>query len=196
MPGRKRTARPDSLPSPRRKGSGRSDRLCAESKLESNKPGQDKKHTVYQGNVERGASGLRPLVMIEHLEILEVRKLLQISRDAYLVLAGRRRGVPREVIQLLQTLDRDHSVAARVDLGPRDGVNDRRAVGVLLRGGLLGIDDLEGRSSVLEAREHGGGLDQRDVGVQGRREAIARGAHYDIAIQSMFPDMITLIRIA
>ena len=59
--------------------------------------------------------------------------------------------------------------------------------------GLRGIfDDADERAGAAEAAEHGGGLDELDMGVEVLGEAVAGGANEDVAVDGVLPDVVFL----
>lgn len=149
--------------------------------------------TVDKHSGERAVESVGALVRVERLQVLDVRKLLEVASDTDLVaVLGRRREADR-VVQLLQAGDGDGLVAAGVNMsaGRRRNADGRGGSGGSCHL-LLNIVDVEGGLEAAHAREHGRGLNKLDVGVEMLGDAVFGRADHRLARRVVSPDVILL----
>lgn len=106
--------------------------------------------TVHELNAKVGANSLRKLVGVEVLQILEVRELLEVTRQANGVSIRSTCVEVGDIVELVDACDGDSRVTAVVDHGTRSRGNGTRALGDKL--GM--INDANEGALGLEATEH------------------------------------------
>ena len=126
------------------------------------------------------------MVRVEQLQVIKIRKLLQITRDRYPILVRLVRDVIDGIVELLETGNSGRRVTTCIDGHTIVGDGDLCVGGERGRG-LWNRGKAECRTLPLSTIECRRWLDELYVFVEVRRQTILGRAHEDVAVLSVLP---------